>query len=239
MTLRYAVYFVPDDQCSLAEFGQSILQRSATGQTIAAPAQDHPQRVALIQKAQVYGFHATLKAPFRIAKGVSEDQLFSICGQIAKRHSSIPLIGLDVLNYRGFCALALPTETAVIQPSSSGAAHQRVSALALDCVLALEPCREPLSDQEIARRKPDQLSQRQREHLREYGYPYVADQYSFHMTLSSKLEDRSESRLSYLDWAKSYYQTLVCEAPVLDRIALCVQPAEAEQFHRVKQWRLA
>jgi hypothetical protein len=59
--------------------------------------------------------------------------------------------------------------------------------LADGAVTALDAHRAPPTEAEIARRKPEKLSPRQREYLRDWGYPYVFAEWRFHMTLTRRL----------------------------------------------------
>ena len=49
--------------------------------------------------------------------------------------------------------------------------------------------RAALTEDEIARRRPDQLSPRQRELLDLWGYPQVMEEFRFHLTLTDRLPD--------------------------------------------------
>ncbi|MCP6151516.1 DUF1045 domain-containing protein, partial [Klebsiella pneumoniae] len=55
-------------------------------------------------------------------------------------------------------------------------------------VVDLDPLRAPLTAAEMARRRPEDLSERQRDHLLAYGYPYVLADFRFHMTLTGPLD---------------------------------------------------
>jgi hypothetical protein len=59
--------------------------------------------------------------------------------------------------------------------------------LADGAVSALDAHRAPATEAEIARRKPEKLSLRQREYLAAWGYPYVFAEWRFHMTLTRRL----------------------------------------------------
>ncbi len=56
-------------------------------------------------------------------------------------------------------------------------------------VTRFEPFRAPLSESDISRRKPEQLPPAQREHLLRWGYPYVFEEFRFHMTLTGPIEE--------------------------------------------------
>ena len=66
-------------------------------------------------------------------------------------------------------------------------AEDALQALADGCVTALDAHRAPATEAEIARRRPEKLSPRQREYLAAWGYPYVFAEWRFHMTLTRRL----------------------------------------------------
>jgi hypothetical protein len=99
-------------------------------------------------------------------------------------------------------------------------------------VTHFEPWRAALSTEDIDRRKPAQLGARQRQLLEQYGYPYVLDEFRFHMTLSSPVTNDSD----YLDWLQAAYRKSVTSTPSLDRLALCCQASRQQPFRRLGQW---
>ncbi len=76
---RYAIYFVPAPASQLYRYGSSVLgYDSYTGNAVAFP--DEFGAVnwnELTATPRRYGFHATLKAPFRLAPSCSEQQLIN------------------------------------------------------------------------------------------------------------------------------------------------------------------
>jgi hypothetical protein len=116
-----------------------------------------------------YGFHATLKPPFALADGHTPDQLRQTLQTFAAQQPSLPLPALQVSALGRFLALTLSTPCPPLD------------ALAARCVLHFEPFRRP------APRPEEGLTPRQIELLRLHGYPYVLDQWKFHMTLTSSI----------------------------------------------------
>ncbi len=62
-----------------------------------------------------------------------------------------------------------------------------IDVLAADCVRGFEPLRAPLSDADRQRRLKSPLSEKQRAYLEAWGYPYVFEEFRFHMTLTGPL----------------------------------------------------
>jgi len=80
-------------------------------------------------------------------------------------------------------------------------------ALAASALKALSALRTMPSRESIERRIVDGMSARQIELLREWGYPYVLDEYRFHMTLSDSLDD-ANARASIMSEWKARIDTL-------------------------------
>ena len=179
MTARYALYVLPEPDSALMRLGQTWLD--------ALPAD-------LTNEARPYGFHATLKAPFRLAEGCDEGQLRDACVDFAAQQSAIietPPV-LAVLN--DFFAL---------RPSRPSAAIQDLGAA---CVRAFDRFRAPMTPAELAKRLKSPLSPRHRQLLEEWGYPYVFEEYRFHMTLTCRVETATQPEIARL------LQPLVAEA---------------------------
>lgn len=130
-----------------------------------------------------YGFHATLKAPFRLAKGVDEVKLLERVADVSRSLPALSMPELQVDRLDNFLAL---------RPASASAS---VDALAAQFVTVLDVLRAPIDAAERERRLSSGLSPRQQELLQRWGYPYVLDEFRFHMTLSGRLEPLQAERL--------------------------------------------
>src|SRR5690606_36274170 len=67
----------------------------------------------------------------------------------------------------------------------------RVNALAQTVVAELDDFRAPADANELTRRDRLTLNPQQRQMLERWGYPYVFDTFTFHITLTDPLDDRS------------------------------------------------
>jgi putative phosphonate metabolism protein len=174
--LRYALYFTPPKDDPLNALASRWLGRDAfTG--MAFPPSSHDdisgeEQYAVTADPRRYGFHATLKAPFGLAASVNENDLMDVAGDFASRMApfTIPELVLGQLGH--FFALV---------PASL---CQKLQDFSASVVKAFEPFRAALSDADIARRKPEELSEAHHANLLRWGYPYVMDEFRFHMTLS-------------------------------------------------------
>src|SRR4029077_14534567 len=86
-----------------------------------------------------------------------------------------------------------------LQPSSDDV---RLNALAGACVTGLDSFRRPPSAEELQQRRVVGLSPRQKELLALFGYPYVLDQFRFHMTLTERLQPADANLLA--PWLRDY-----------------------------------
>ncbi|MDP1668691.1 DUF1045 domain-containing protein [Phaeovulum sp.] len=180
---RYAVYYAPRPG-SFARLAAAWLGRDAeTGADCSEPAfagMRGPD-AALAAEAARYGFHATLRPPFRAVDGLGHAQIVARIAALAPRLPPVRCAGLHVANLSGFLALVPAGDLTALQ------------ALAAAVIEGTDDLRAPLSEAEIARRKPARLTARQLTLLRRWGYPWVMEEFRFHLTLTGQLaHDASE-----------------------------------------------
>lgn len=176
---RYAIYALPEPGSALEAFGRAVLgYDNVTGEGVPHP-ESLKDLTAVTAGARVYGFHATLKAPSRLAPGCDEADLLAGLRRLASAHPPVLVGELAVVALGRFIALV-----PVAPPPSLGL-------LAAECVAALDPFRAPLNEAERAKRRPDRLSPRGRALLDRWGYPYVFEEFRFHMTLTDALPDEA------------------------------------------------
>ncbi|GGH15972.1 phosphonate metabolism protein [Alsobacter metallidurans] len=175
---RYAIYFAPSPDTALWRFGSAVLGYDAsTGDdtnVLVPEGFSQAEWRDLTAEPRRYGFHATLKAPFRLAQGRREDELLETLRHFAHGQPAVET-GLAVAALGAFVALVPPGRPPAL------------STLADAAVDAFEPFRAPPSPAERLRRNPDAMTPRQRELFERFGYPYVREQYRFHMTLTGPL----------------------------------------------------
>lgn len=166
-----------------------------------------------------YGLHATLKAPMRLASGCEPDGFLAAVAALARRHAAFELPRLQVAPLGRFLAL---------QPETALDAGHRLHRLAADAVVALEAWRALPTPQEIARRRPEALSERQRVLLDRHGYPYVLDEWRFHMTLSEAVAPDTLDALSRE--ARTHFEAVLSWPLRCEDLAVCVQAAPDQPF---------
>lgn len=183
---RHAVYFAPRPASALGRLGAAWLgwdaERGVDCAGLELPGLPRP-RADLVATPRRYGFHGTLKAPFRLKEGATAAALDRAVAELAAEFEPFEvraeLRGLDAF-------LALTPDDEV----------QDIHAIAAACVTELDGFRAPLDPAEIARREAAGLTEREAEHLARWGYPYVLDRFTFHLTLTGALspEDREATR---------------------------------------------
>ena len=171
---RIALYYAPEPHDPLHHQASAWLGRDAfSGAELSQPAIAGIDIAEVTAEARGYGFHATLKPPFRV-QGDTQAAL-QAAQDFAARTAAFALPPLQITDLDGFLALREAEPCPPLQVLADGA------------VTALDPHRAPATESEIARRKPDKLSPRQREFLAFWGYPYVFAEWRFHMTLTRRL----------------------------------------------------
>lgn len=185
--VRYAIYYAPRPEEPLAAFGRSWLQRDAEekGPGRSPPPSDLSDvgKFDVVSAPRHYGLHATLKPPFVPRAGVTAAVVVDAVGDLAARRSVVSIGRVELKSIGRFLAL-VPSAPAV-----------GLEELAADCVAALDHMREPPTDAEVARRRGADLTARQDELLRLWGYPYVMEQFRFHITLTGPLDAVARGRV--------------------------------------------
>ena len=174
--VRYAVYYAPPVGSALADFGAAWLGWDAETEA----AVEHPEVPvdvdAITQTPRKYGFHGTLKPPFRLARGTTEAGLRAAIQDLASGIRAFEASPLVLRRLDRFLALV---------PSSR---CEPLSDLAAACVQGLDAFRAPPTEGEIARRQASGLTPEQNAFLERWGYPYVLGAFRFHLTLTGALK---------------------------------------------------
>lgn len=181
---RFALYYAPPRETAWWQAGCAWLGRDPeTGDVLEPPQLSGLERplAALTVAPRRYGWHATLVAPFRLAPGATPAALLDAALRWAstRRPFAVPVEAATISRF-----------VAVRPADEAGDAALRE--LASDALCALAPLRAQPDAADLARRLEAPLTARQRELLAQWGYPYVFDQFRFHMTLSDSLGDARE-----------------------------------------------
>lgn len=212
MYSRYAIYAVPDG--AWGDFGAQWLGWDCrTGQALTSP---HPE---LTNRPRKYGFHGTIKPPFRLRDGQARAELAEAARTLCAGFSPIEMGSLRLTRIGRFFALTAPAE----QDALRGVADA--------CVTELDRFRAPLSEAEMSRRRASRLSARQEALLQDWGYPYVLEEFRFHLTLTGPVED-ADAVAPILNAALEE----VSHRPLIfDSLCLCGE-AEDGRFHVIERF---
>ncbi len=222
-TARYAIYFSPAADSSLAALGNAWLGRDCdSGLSLQPPSISGltlDRWSALTEAPRRYGFHATLKPPFHLAPGASEDDVRQSLHALATRARSILLPRLDVRALSRFLALVPSQPTPELQD------------LAARSVRDLDRLRAQPAPEELERRRRAGLTERQETLLGLWGYPYVMEAFRFHMTLTGQLTpDQSETLLPILT---ELFAPELAKPQRIDALSLFEQPEPGANFRRI------
>ncbi len=202
---RVAIYYAPSPDDPLA---------AAASSWFAAP-----ERQAITMDARRYGFHATLKPPFRIRDGLTWDDVVAATRDLARGVPPFPLPRLAVADLHGFLALRETASSAALQ------------ALADAAVAELDFLRAPPDGAEIARRRPERLGAAERRMLDRWGYPYCFATWFFHMTLSQRLDASGHER--WRPEAEAHFAAALALPLMVDTVAIFVEAEAGAAFTEV------
>lgn len=219
--MRYALYFAPREDSALWRAGCRWLGRDAvSGARVEQPMVSTLDPAALAELTAAprrYGFHATLKAPFPLAEGAGRDELFAAVAAFACGRTAFRLPPLEAGGLGAFLALR------TTQPCAE------LEALAADCVAQFDRFRTQAPGVDRARRgSEDNLSARQRALLERWGYPYVMDEWRFHMTLTGPMD--TQRRDGLLRFLNDWFANATREPEWVSDICVFVEPEPGGEF---------
>lgn len=228
---RWAIYFSPPADSPWAREGARWLGRDVDGGGIApprpAPGWSADAWGALTEEPRRYGWHATLRAPWRLADRYSPVDLLAALRGIADGVTAFELPTLRARRLGGFIALR------PLHPCA------QLDALARSCVTALQPLAAPLLPAELARYAHRNLTPRQRDQLGLWGYPYVFEDFHFHMTLTGRLDALAPSAQEALLQEAAARFDMLAQPLALDALSLFVEPAPGAPMRRIARVPLA
>jgi putative phosphonate metabolism protein len=226
---RYALYYAPRPDEGLTNASSQWLgYNPETGRAKPQPVLSGflPERLAEITaEPRRYGFHGTLKAPIELAEGASEGEFVDAVGRFASSQRPLTVPSMVLAEIGTFLAM--------IPASQCAELHD----LADRCVVEFDEYRRPADAAELAKRRSAGLSPRQDELLQRWGYPYVLEQWRFHLTLSGRVPDEAE-RLAIVAVLRKHFGGFI-DRPLQVR-DLCVfrQPAADRPFTVLARFRL-
>jgi hypothetical protein len=182
---RYGVYYAPSQGGELDRLGAAWLGRdNETGLSVPPVLPDGlspDEWRKATESPRRYGFHGTLMPPFTPLPGVDEAGIIERLESLAGSLAPFDLAPLSVRVIGSFLAL-VPAEQA------------RLGEAAEACLRAMTPLRVPPSPEENEARRAANLTPAQDRLLEQWGYPYVLDEFRFHITLTGRIEDPARRR---------------------------------------------
>jgi putative phosphonate metabolism protein len=226
--MRYALYFTTHREHPLTIAAANWLGRDAFTNTDISIADTGDLDAAYLSRwtsePRRYGFHATLVAPFRLKHGLNEQDAVRAIETFAAQFVPLSISSLKLARLGSFLALV---------PASPNPELAAFASAAVDHFHAL---RAPLTEHEIARRNPERLTERQRAYLDRYGYPYVREEYRFHMTLTGPVTAGDAARIEPV---LRHLLAPALAVPIeVDAVALFVEPEPGPSFFVHSTYRL-
>ena len=212
---RYAIYAVP------GAGNDDAAEALALKATVDAwYARDDLQ--SLTVNTRRYGFHATLAAPFHLAAAHTETELLTAAAAFAAEQAPVTIPGPRPAVMGSFRALLPSGEQNALT------ALNALNALGASVVRKFDGFRAPLTEADVHRRRAAHLTARQRELVDRWGYPYVLDEFRFHLTLTDALP---AERAAAIDAAAAQHFAPVAGIDVpLTGITISVEPEPGAAF---------
>lgn len=221
---RYAIYVVPDGP--LGNFGAKWLGwDTINGRPGDPPKIDGlPLPVSdLTEQPRKYGLHGTVKPPFFLTEGATEAGLHHAMRALCEAMPAVDLDGLRLARLGRFLALV-----------PDGPVSELAN-LASTVVRKLDRFRAAPGKAGLVRRGTDKLSPIQQGMLVQWGYPYVMEEFRFHITLTGALsEDEANMVMTAL---APHVRPLLLRPFAIDSLCLCGQD-EKGRFHLLHRFAL-
>ncbi len=223
MFKRYAIFYTPPVG-ALAEFGARWLGWDIVhGKAVAYPPIGRVDVPRITARPRKYGLHGTLKAPFRLADGLDQNSLQEAVANFSTSRAPVTLQALALRHQYRFVGLRPVGETGVL------------GALAADIVRDLDGLRAPMSEAEIARRRAARLSPRQDRQMLDWGYPFIFEDFNFHLTLTGTISPQEGAEV--IAALEPLVMPLLPAPYPIDAITLMGEDSEG-MFHQIERFAL-
>lgn len=171
-----------------------------------------------------YGLHATIKAPMALKMGTKQTDLVTSLKAWCAKEIPVNAGRLELRLLDGFLAL-VPAR----QP-------QELTDFAARVVEAFDRYRAPLDAKERSKRLSAPLTDRQSKLVDKYGYPYVLEQFQFHITLTDRLPPAMAMKV--LADGRAFFADVLAMPLMIDRLVLFHEPHSGADFTRGAEFRL-
>jgi hypothetical protein len=235
-SLRYALYLAPPPESELWRFGSEVIGRDAlSGAAYEGFAlEGYPPNSwrGMTSDPRRYGFHATLKAPFRLRIDLRPADLTDRIAEFARRFAPFDAGELTVGSIAagdGRAFVALRPKRPSKRPSRA------LRSFEASVVRGLDSMRAPLADADRLRRKAAGLSPRQAYYLDAWGYPYVLNEFRLHFTLTNAIADADRVARA-LEW--EFKLRVPSQALHIDALALFGEGEPGGDFRILQRFPL-
>ena len=215
--MRVALYYSPPEDSEFARCASRWLKCAL--EDLAEPVRRTHRDT--LDGVQHYGFHATVKPPFRLTGDRSLYGLVEAVELFCRERRPFTAGRLKLSRLDNFLCLRLDSESG------------ELSRFAEDVVRDFDGFRRPPDQRELERRLEKGLNARQHELLLRWGYPWVMDEFRFHFTLTGPLPDKP-SRSAFSVLAEKYFSPVLNTQLQIDGISIFIQEEGSlfSCFHR-------
>ncbi len=229
MFSRYAVYYAPRPGAFADATATWLGRNCETGLALPQPEFECLADTlhSLTTKPRKYGFHGTLRAPFRPADGQDGASIAAAVAEMAAHLSPARCDGLAVGNPYGFGVAFKPIgdETEILT-------------LAAAVVERTDHLRAQLTPDEITQRERNEnLNSRQREYLHRWGYPMVMEELSFQLTLSNRIAPEAQPVIEAA--VARHFDGLLPVPFVIEDLCLFGEEADTGMFRLLQRYSLS
>ncbi|WP_331375291.1 DUF1045 domain-containing protein [Sinorhizobium chiapasense] len=213
---RYAIYYAPRSEHPLTAAAVHWLGRDPFGKIDPTSGARTAGEALLTSDPRRYGFHATLKAPFRLREGTSVEDVEQALGRFAASRPPCPIGPLKIDLLGGFFAL-VPVHPV---PALRGFAAQVVE--------DFDRFRAPMDGDDLKRRMSRQLDEVEMTNLVTWGYPYVLGRFRFHMTLTDRVPENGRAAMRAR--LEEMFEPYLSDDYYIDALSLFVQEHRGADF---------
>lgn len=220
---RYGIYMTPEAG-EFADLGAAWLGWDvANGAHVEHPPQLHDVLFEATKTPRKYGFHGTIKPPFHLAQGKDIESLRTQAHLLCESLAPVEIAAFSVTKIGSFVALTPEGDLTAL------------ANLAAQVLQKLDGFRAPASADELARRRRAGLTPLQETNLKNWGYPYVLEEFKFHITLSGKLNPQDGDALFAA--AQEWFAPVI-STPLHLRSLTLVGEAGDGRFHALHRFPL-
>lgn len=225
---RYAIYYAPRPGSFATAAAKWLGRDCETGHELLQPQIDNLGEglATYTSKPRKYGFHGTLRAPFRPVDGQDLDSIAEAVSKIAARLSPASCGALILGNPYGFGLALYPKD----RPTE-------ILNLAARVVEDTDTLRAPLSFAELTNRElAESLNTQQRHYLYRWGYPMVMEELCFQLTLTNRISADNQAKLE--NAATEHFAGVIPTQFVIDDLCLFGEDSRTGMFHLLHRFPL-